>query len=270
MPSKVTDATIQATATSDPPVWRADVRGKWPTIALDEAGFRAHLARLGRSAPVFPIDTYLAAACTAGDPAAIRILDDELVSTVPIAIRRIDASTAFAAEIAQQLRVRLLVSEPGELPRIARYTGEVPLSAWIRVIALRLALNAKRVRSSEAGAEIADSAIADPEVDYLRAQYREPFVRAFHHALESTPRDDRTILRLHYLDGVNIDGIGRIFQLHRATIARRLVRIRADVLARAKVQLAAELGTELDEAASVIGALAGELDVTLSRLLATR
>lgn len=154
-------------------------------------------------------------------------------------------------------------------PRIARYTGEVPLSAWARVIALRLAFNAKRGKrgSAEAAGEAPSAALDDPEVEYLRAQYREPFARAFEAALAGLPKDDRTVLRLHYVDGANIDGIGRIFQVHRATVARWLVRIRSDVLARAKTLLAEQVGAELDEAGSVMGALAAEVDVTLSRVL---
>jgi RNA polymerase sigma-70 factor (ECF subfamily) len=66
---------------------------------------------------------------------------------------------------------------------------------------------------------------------------------------------------------VNIDGIGRVYQVHRATVARWLVRIRGDVLVAAKKLLAESLGAELEEAESVIGVLAGEVDLTLSRAL---
>jgi RNA polymerase sigma-70 factor (ECF subfamily) len=254
-----------------PAVWDPAVRGRWPGIALSEQEFRAHLERVAEQPPAFPIDAYLAAACAAGDEAAIRAFEAEFITRVPAAVFRIDASDNFATELCQLVRVRLLVSEDGT-PRIARYTGEVPLSAWIRVIAIRLALDAKRAvaRVGELASQSPDAELEDPEVAYLRAQYREPFVRALKQTLEGLPKDDRTVLRLHYVDGLNIDGIGRVFQVHRATVARWLVRIRADVLAGAKARLAARLGTELDEAESVIGVLAGELEVTLSSALVSR
>jgi RNA polymerase sigma-70 factor (ECF subfamily) len=249
--------------------WVGEARVRWPLIVFGEADFRRHLDGTGRTAPAFPTDAFLAAACAVGDEAALRALEDEFVARVPEMIRRVDASPAFTADVCQQLRIRLLVREGDSPPRIARYTGEVPLSAWMRVIALRLAFNAKRGAKGarEGDAEREDVAIDDPEIDYLRAQYREPFVRSFKGALAALPKDDRTVLRLHYVDGVNIEGIGRIFQVHRATVARWLVRIRSDVLARAKALLAEEVGAELEEAGSVIGALAGEIDLTLSRAL---
>jgi RNA polymerase sigma-70 factor (ECF subfamily) len=184
-------------------------------------------------------------------------------------VRRIDADPAFGAEIAQRVRVRLLVGDGDSPARIGLYTGEVPLAAWIRVIAVRLALNAKRPPAGErrASEALPSEGPTDPEIDYLRAAYREPFARAFEDALATLPKDDRTVLRLHYVDGVNIDGIGTVFGVHRATVSRWLVRIRSDVLARAKDLLATRLGAKVDEAESVIGVLAGEIDVTLSRVL---
>src|SRR5215467_7179026 len=188
--------------------------------------------------PAFPTDAYLAAACARGDAAALRTVEETVFCRIPAIVHRIDPTPAFAGEVTQQVRIRLFVRDGDAPPRIARYTGEVPLSAWVRVIALRLALNAKRgLRAPGDDAEEARVvAMDDPEVDCLRSEYREPFVRAFEAALSSLPKDDRTVLRLHYVDGLNIDGIGRVFQVHRATIARWLVRIRSEVLARTKAR----------------------------------
>jgi RNA polymerase sigma-70 factor (ECF subfamily) len=115
-----------------------------------------------------------------------------------------------------------------------------------------------------------ETSLDDPEYEHLRAQYREPFRKAFESALGELPKDDRTVLRLHYVDGLNIEGIGRVFQVHRATVARWLVRIRQDVLTRAKALLAERLGAEIDEAGSVIGVLGAEIELTLSRVLSGR
>jgi RNA polymerase sigma-70 factor, ECF subfamily len=247
--------------------WIEQAHARWPLIKLEAPAFKEHLARLGRVVPAYPLDAYLAAACAAGNVAAVRVLEEELISRIPDVIRRVDRSAAFAADLSQQVRIRLLVRDGDTPPRIARYTGEVPLSAWIRVVALRLAYNAKRGTKPSRDALAEEATSNDPELEYLRGQYRETFVRSFKEALGALPKDDRTVLRLHYVDGVNIDGIGRIFQVHRATVARWLVRIRADVLTRAKVLLAEHVGADVDEAESVVAALAGEVDFTLSRAL---
>jgi RNA polymerase sigma-70 factor (ECF subfamily) len=262
------ESNAEASGEGDLPRWIGQARERWPLIKLEPAAFKEHLERLGRPAPAFPVDTYLAAACAVGDGAAVRALEEEFISRVPDVVRRIDGSSVFAADLSQQVRIRLLVREGDAPPRIARYTGEVPLSAWIRVIAVRLAFNAKRgTKVNREERPEMEGAAEDPEVEYLRGQYRDTFVRSFKDALGGLSKDDRTVLRLHYVDGVNIDGIGRIFQVHRATVARWLVRIRADVLARAKVRLAEHVGAEMDEAESVVAALAGEVDFTLSRAL---
>jgi RNA polymerase sigma-70 factor (ECF subfamily) len=246
-----------------------EARQHWPAIATDEEAFRRHLMSLGRPRPPFALDAFLAAACSAGDGAALQVFDAEVLSRVMGSVGRVDPSPAFTAEIRQQLRVRLFVQQGGEPPRIARYTGDVPLAAWVRVIALRLAFNEKRGGRDKAASLTPpeSAALDDPEIEVLRAQYREPFARAFEAALAGLPKDDRTVLRLYYVDGANIEGIGRIFQVHRATVARWLVRIRTDVLVQAKVRLAEQVGADLEEAASVMAALAADVDVTLSRVL---
>lgn len=264
----MTDAKESPPAKLDLAACVRDAHARWPGIAIGEDALRRHLSSLGQAAPPFPADVFLAAACAEGDAAALRVVESDIVSRIPDMVRRVDGSAAFASEIGQQVRVRLFVREGADPPRIARYTGEVPLAAWVRVIALRLAFNAKRGKpTADGGAASEGVALDDPEVDYLRGQYREPFARAFEAALAALPKDDRTVLRLHYVDGANIDAIGRIFQVHRATVARWLVRIRGDLLSRAKGILAERLGAELDEAASLMGSLAAEVDVTLSRVL---
>jgi RNA polymerase sigma-70 factor (ECF subfamily) len=248
--------------------WLGDARARWPRIALDADAFAKHLASLDRAAPTFAVDVYLAAACAADDLAALRVLDDEIIARVPSMVRRFDVAPAFGDEMAQAVRVRLLVKEADAGPRIARFNGDVPLAAWVRVVALRLALNAKRGGGTASPPDDRVlGATDDPELGYLRARYKEPFTRAFGEALAALGDDDRTILRLHYVDGLNIDGIGRIYGVHRATVARWLARIRSEVLEAARVRLAMELGADADEAESVIGVLGGDLEMTLSRVL---
>src|SRR5579863_3326472 len=90
-----------------------EARARWPGVAFATEGLAGHLGRLGRGWPGFPVDACLAAACAAGDAAALRALDAEFLSRVPDVVRRVDGASAFAAEIGQELRVRLLVRGEG-------------------------------------------------------------------------------------------------------------------------------------------------------------
>src|SRR5207244_2837986 len=60
----------------------------------------------------------------------------------------------------------------------------------------------------------------DPELDHIRARYAAPFKDAFQGALRGLSTQDRNILRLHLVDGLNIEQIGGIYNVHRATVAR--------------------------------------------------
>src|SRR5581483_4498624 len=94
-------------------------------------------------------DLYLACACARGVPAALAALDRAVLLRVPAFICRVSTDAAFADEVRQQLRERLLVAPPGGAPKIAEYGGAGALHAWVRVAALRTALNLRRNRDDQ-------------------------------------------------------------------------------------------------------------------------
>jgi RNA polymerase sigma-70 factor (ECF subfamily) len=135
----------------------------------------------------------------------------------------------MAEEIKQQMRCGLLVASPGQPPRITQYTGQGHLRHWVRVIALRDARRAMRKERRQPLAED-DQLLAlatpaeNPELAHLKRLYREEFKAAFTHALESLSSRERNMLRYRYFENLNIDQIGVLFHVHRATIARWLSR----------------------------------------------
>ena len=72
------------------------------------------------------------------------VFEAEIVGGIAPAIARIDRAAAFADEIAQELRIKLLVAEPGQSPRVARYAARGPLRSWVQVAAIRAACDRKR------------------------------------------------------------------------------------------------------------------------------
>jgi RNA polymerase sigma-70 factor (ECF subfamily) len=72
---------------------------------------------------------------------------------------------------------------------------------------------------------------------------------------------------MHVVDGLGIDELGRIYNVHRATAARWLVRIREALFAGTRSALAKHLDLGETEFASLVGVLLSRLDVSVQRVL---
>ena len=226
-------------------------RGAWPSLPLPDQDFVRELALrlepddepLLALAQVRAGDLWLTLACARGDERAMRLLDERFLSRVPALVHRLDSSGALGAETLQILREKLLVRGGGG-PRIADYSGRGDLLGWLRVVALRTALKERRRQeqktppftSSESAEQL--QAGADPERDYLRVRYRGDYEAAFRAALEALGSAGRLLLKLHYVDALSLPRLAALFQVHRATVARRLADARRTLLetTRAKLQ----------------------------------
>ena len=89
----------------------------------------------------------------------------------------------------------------------------------------------------------------------------------FQATLAALPADERTVLRMHYLDGLNIDRIGVVFNVHRATVARWIARTRDALLAETKRRLGERLRVTGRELASLMGLVQSQLDVSIGKVL---
>jgi RNA polymerase sigma-70 factor (ECF subfamily) len=210
-------------------------------------------------------DLYLAGAAAAGSAAAAAALD-------PLFAAACDGQPAPAEELRQELRHKLLTSEGGAPPRIAGYSGEGPLRAWLRVSALRTALTLRKRTSREEELDEEQlmqlrSPSPDPELDYLRARHGNDFRLAFADALESLPARDRAALRLHHVEGVGVEELGRLHGVHASTVSRRLAASREALLQETRRLLGERLKLTASEVESLIGALGSDLRVSLRRLL---
>jgi RNA polymerase sigma-70 factor (ECF subfamily) len=254
------------------------VRGarRWPGVEVAATDLAAHLrVVVPGDAPVAALhaeDLYLACACAAGDARALKAFERELLCQVPEYLRHIDRDPVFVDEVRQRLRERLFVAAPGARPRIVEYTGRGALGAWLRVVAIRVALNLKRRAKPTVPAEgehapVLRSPAPDPEVDYLKTRYAEDFRAAFQATLGALSADERNLLKLHYLDGLNIDEIGVAYHVHRATVARWLAHARERILAETRTRLAERLAAAEDDVDSVLDLVRSQLDVSLHKML---
>jgi RNA polymerase sigma-70 factor (ECF subfamily) len=260
-------------------------RATWPDVKVDPAAFARHLGRhlaherdfAGALAATRGPDLYLAYACAAGDTKAIRALEKDFLRGVPSAVRRLRLPKSSIDEVTQLVRHKLLLGDGGS-PKIADYAGRGPLESWVRVVAVRTALSLLRKRDGDhepgAGADAALLNIAspgnDPELGLVHARYAGEFRTALESAFRTLSAQDRTILRLHFVDGLNIDQIGAIYRVHRATVARWIARSRQKLLEETKTALKAVLRLSSVEFESLMGVVRSQLHLSLSGLLNSR
>lgn len=221
-------------------------KSAWPTLDLDVATFVAYVREKAAEIPVEDLhleDLFLACACIRGDRNAWRELDRRHLIRVPELIARVDRSPGFADEIRQRLAVRLAGSDGGAA-KLALYTGRGALAAWLRVAAIREATHAKRGVRREASPDAAMNVAApddDPEIRLIKKKYAADFRKAFEDVLRTLSSDQRNVLKLHYLDGLTIDEVGKAYRVSRATAARWLASARDDIVQRVRDSLAARL-----------------------------
>jgi RNA polymerase sigma-70 factor (ECF subfamily) len=247
---------------------------QWPGVKLDASGFRSWLgARAVKLSGLHAVDLYLAAGCTAGDGKALEHFERAFISQLKVYTSRMSLSRSELDELAAKLREQLLV---GPKPGIAEYSGSGPLGAWVRVAAIRAALKLRRgtkpSTSNEEEAAVGPLVApgADPELDALKREHRTELSGALTAVLEGLTRDERRVLKLHFLDGLSIDEIGVLYKVHRSTIARWIASARAAVLKKTRARLADRLELSNTECDSLIDVMRSRLDVSFRRVLETR
>jgi RNA polymerase sigma-70 factor, ECF subfamily len=236
---------------------------RYPQVELEFETFQRHLERLGHrtSLPDHSSAVYLCAACAERRLAAWKALELEFFPSLPLAVSRVVPERHQVQEVLQELRRRLFIGSP---PRIATYRGNGPLAAWLRTVAVNLALDLRRVQLSQlrhqreierwtqTSGRVGESPLLEDEM--FDRQCAPLFERALLAAVAELGPAGRRLLHLHVVEGLGIDVLGAMYSINRATAARRIRRhldsIAADVLAR----LSADLGPlSREELARVAG-----------------
>jgi RNA polymerase sigma-70 factor (ECF subfamily) len=252
-------------------------------LALDDQTFVKHLARViemgGASRSAISTlaieDLFLACACLAGTEGAAATFSERHGATIRGTIARI-VRGADNGEVEQQLLAGLLVASVAGPARIGSYAGKAPLDRWLGVAAQRAALMWLRENRTEArarhgaAAEPAPGGHTHPEMAYLKDRYRSDFEGALKDSLARLPERQRTLLRLHLVNGVSVEKIGQMFAVSQPTASRWLAAARGTLLDDIKATLGNRLGASSQELASLAGMVASRLDLSLSMLLRSR
>lgn len=216
-------------------------------------------------------DLWLAYHAGLGYPPAVAALEAMCFADLDKILRARRADAAESEEVVQRLRHRLLVAAPGEPPRILTYSGRGELRAWVRVAAVRAWLNMKRespkYEVSQGSDALVDEASTDLELELLKGKYRELFRRVFLQAVEALGPSTRLLLKLHYIDRLSMEEVGKILGVHRLTVLRRLERVRQELSEGTKERLEVELRLSAPDVESVLRLIQSRLDVSLQQAL---
>jgi RNA polymerase sigma-70 factor (ECF subfamily) len=244
----------------------------WPDLALSKAQFRAFLElRLARGA-LHAEDLFLVCACVAGVAGAQRTFESRYMPEVARALER-RADAGLVSEVEQRLRMSFFFAAPGQPSRLERYTGTGSLRGWVRAVAARTAVSVARLGGNRellvSCRKLADmpQVAKDPELALIQTRYRPHFDAAFAHALRQLTARERTVLRMHLIDGFNIERIGKAYRVHRATVARWIGQARDSIIAQTQASLAARLDLKPAELRSLLRALRSQLELSLDRFL---
>jgi RNA polymerase sigma-70 factor (ECF subfamily) len=236
----------------------------WPQVIVDEASVARQVTE-DSVVESHAADLYLAGACASGNPAALTAFERQYMSQIGSFVARVSTDSTFVDDVRQALRQKLFV---GDAAKINDYAGRGPLTSWLRIVALRTALNLARDREPYDGDDSEKpSPAADPELAFIHAQYRDEFNRAFADALALLDSEQRGLLKLHYIDGMTLDQAAAFYQTSRATLARRMARVRDEVCDKTRQLLAERLSLSTRDLNSIIRVAQSNLEASVRRFL---
>lgn len=263
----------------DPGIARLIARGAAAHPGIEEAPalrelFATCIVQSVKDLEARAADLYIAAACIAGDPAAIARLDASLPAIIRPVLIRFGMPVSDHDEIVQRVRVALLVRDEAGACGLARYSGRGELGAYLRAVAVRIAL--KRLEREAQPADDQSQVLAlfpdandSPELALLKQRCHDDLHTGFASALATLAPRERTLLRQHYVDGLTVEVIGRLHRVHRSTCARWIDAARVKILRSIRRHLRAKLGLKAAELETVVALVRSQLDLSLSRHLAS-
>ncbi len=261
---------------ADPDV--ADVRSRCAEVPIDPRELRDALddttrERGGRSLDAEDaVVLALALGCAKGERVAMDAFERRYFDAARRAAAGI-VGAIDAEEVLQQLRERLFVPAGDAKARVVQAVGRGDMAKFVRVAAIRLALNARRdderrrQRDHAGGDALAyGTALDDPELRFAKASVIEVVKASFEEAVASLTARERNLLRHHLVDHLSIDQLAARYGVHRATAARWLAAARTEVAERTRELVRARVG-EQASARELVELVDSRLNLSITRVL---
>ena len=215
-------------------------------------------------------DLYLACAAGNGNHAAVRVIEERFIARLPARIRRLGAASENVGDVLQTVRERLF---SGAAPKIRAYNGAGPLEQWIKVVAIRTAIDLHRTDKSIPRVEAAWlETVVPPEGDasalMMKVEYKREMEAAIRELVPRLSVRDRAVLRLHVVEGVSIEKIAASYGVHRVTVARWVWNAGETLLDALRARFREKFGIVPGEFDSLARLARSQLSVDLAALLA--
>lgn len=238
--------------------------------APDVAFEQALAAKMGEGTPLAELhveDLFLAFHASRGEPRAVAALCG-LLTALRAPLRRTGADEQAISDLLAELPTDLVAPRADAPPRLLGYSGQGPLGAWLRVVAVRAIVERRRSSARKDADEIVAERVVeahDPELELLRRRYAAELQDAFARAFERLDDGQRLLLRLHHVDGLGIDRIAALHGIHRATAARRAAAAREALLDAVRAILMEKLTIGAPTFDSIVRLVRSEISIHLSR-----
>lgn len=248
----------------------------WPGVVVDVGSWARFVApHVSPSRPLaellrvgHPDDVCLCVACLDDDSAALQILHQRYAAQWPALLSKLGMEPHQAADVLQAVWEKLLVRREGRPPGLTRFSGRGSLRSFLNVVVTHEGLNALRRAgrvldqvSAEDPAEYSSG--MSPQWSVIKEQYRNEFTQVFNACMNGLDARHRELLRYHYVDGLTIDQMAPLYGVHRATVARWLVTIRARLHRGIQNGLMERLQIQPDEFDSLMRLIRSQLQVSI-------
>ena len=216
-------------------------------------------------------DLYLVCACMQLLEPALVAFERHYFLVIDRAFGRMKLPSPASDDIKSALRERLFFPKDGRPPLLAGYSGRGDLAAWLRSVAVRAALKSLRARRDvPLEADVLDVAMASdaPDLALLKATFAAAFKVALAEVVQRRSVRDRNLLRQYFVDELNLDELGRFYNVNASTVSRWLARLRDEIFEEVSRTLMNRFGVGKSELRQALRMARSQLDVSIHRILA--
>ncbi|HVG20401.1 MAG TPA: sigma-70 family RNA polymerase sigma factor [Blastocatellia bacterium] len=257
-----------------------DVMGQASTNPAPTA--EARKAALGYFDSLNCDDLCLAVACAKGDEAAWEDFYRDYRGYMVNIARTMTQDAGAAEQLADSTFAELYGLRESSGSRVSKfsfYSGRGSLRGWLRAVVFQLSADHHRQTSRLVQTEepedmdrlvlAADAGDrhAAPEVSFVNERYRSAISDALRRAISELESRERLLLAYYYYDEMTLREIGRLFDVHEATISRWLTKIQKRLRKLVEKGLAHEHHFNRREVSEAIELAAQQMDINVREYL---